>query len=77
MSLVKWIRKNERKLMATIVILIMVAFVGGSGLRWLMNRRAGGNKVVGTFCQGGKITPISRQQARAELEILERLESRY
>jgi len=70
MNLVKWIRKNERKLMAVVVILIMVAFVGGSGLRWLLNRSKGGNMTIATYGDGDKLTPRQRSFARQELEVL-------
>lgn len=45
MNAVKWIRKNERKLMAWLVILIMISFVGGYGLQqFLMYIGQGGVK---------------------------------
>ena len=35
MNIVKWMRKNNRKIMAFVVIFIMVAFVGGYALQLL------------------------------------------
>ncbi|MHC4497544.1 MAG: hypothetical protein ACYS21_00355 [Planctomycetota bacterium] len=32
MNLVKWFRKNDKKIMAVVVIGLMIAFVGGSAL---------------------------------------------
>jgi len=46
MHLVKWIRKNERKLMAVVVILIMIAFVGGTALQQLLKHMGGGNRAA-------------------------------
>jgi hypothetical protein len=72
MSLVKVIRKNERKIMGVVVALIMVAFVGAAGLRGCQNRQSGMNKTIGTYLNG-KVTPAIRSQARSEMEILARL----
>ena len=72
MSLVKLIRKNERKIMGVVVALIMVAFVGAAGLRGCQNRQSGLNRTIGTYLDG-KVTPAIRSQARSEMEILGRL----
>jgi len=37
-SVVKWIRKKQRKLMAFVVIFIMIAFVGGTAFQQIMSR---------------------------------------
>jgi len=37
MNLVKWLRKNNMKVMAVVVIVLMVAFVGGSALNYLLS----------------------------------------
>ena len=72
MHFVKWIRKNERKIMAWVVILIMISFVGGYGLQqFLMYLGQGGSKrVIATYDDGRKIRAIAFQQAQNELEIL-------
>ena len=36
MSLVKWFRKNNTKIMAVVVIVLMVGFIGGSALTSLL-----------------------------------------
>lgn len=75
MHIVKWIRKNERKLMAWLVILIMISFVGGYGLQqFLMYLGKGGAKhVVAVYGDGKKIRAYEVQQAQQELEILKML----
>ncbi len=75
MHIIKWIRKNERKLMAWLVILIMISFVGGYGLQqFLMYLGQGGAKhVVAVYGDGKKIRAIEVQEAQEELEILKML----
>ena len=75
MNAVKWIRKNERKLMAWLVILIMISFVGGYGLQqFLMYIGQGGVKqVIATYGDGQKIRAGEVQAAQNELEILKML----
>jgi hypothetical protein len=75
MHIVKWIRKNERKIMAWVVILIMISFVGGYGLQqFLMYIGQGGSRqVVATYSDGKKIRAIDFQNAQNELEILRML----
>lgn len=75
MNAVKWIRKNERKLMAWLVILIMISFVGGYGLQqFLMYIGQGGAKqVIATYGDGQKIRAGDVQAAQNELEILKML----
>lgn len=75
MHLVKWIRKNERQIMAWVVILIMISFVGGYGFQQLMENigRGGSKRVVATYDDGQKIRAINFQQAQNELEILRSL----
>lgn len=75
MHIVKWIRKNERKLMAWLVILIMISFVGGYGLQqFLMYTGQGGAKrVVAVYGDGQKIREYQIQQAQQELDVLKML----
>ena len=40
MSLVRWFRKNKRKVMAVVVIVLMFGFVGGSYLQYLGRQAA-------------------------------------
>ena len=70
MSLIRWFRKYNRKIMAVVVIVIMVAFIGGSYIRNLGQRRSGLHKTVAYFGDNEKITNYDLALARRELEIL-------
>jgi len=70
MSLIRWFRKYNRKLMAVVVIVIMFAFIGGSYIRHLGQRRSGLHKTVAYFGDNEKITNYDLSLARRELEIL-------
>ena len=70
MNLVKWLRKNNKKIMAIVVIVIMFGFVGGSALQQLLQRRTGIHKTVAYFADNRKITNYDLFQARQELDIL-------
>jgi hypothetical protein len=74
MNLVKWFRKNNTKVMAIVVIVLMIGFVGGSSLTYLLRGSGGANKAIAYFGPGKhKITPNSRGQAGQELEMLQSL----
>ncbi|AQT68389.1 hypothetical protein STSP2_01549 [Anaerohalosphaera lusitana] len=73
MNLIKWIRKNERKLMAIFVIVIMIAFVGGYALTQILSRIGGGNRAVATYQDGEKITQMEMRVAQSELDLLRML----
>ena len=64
MNLVKWFRKNNTKVMAVVVIVLMVGFIGGSSLTMLLRGSGGADEVIGTFVGKGTITPRSRQDAK-------------
>ena len=74
MNLVKWFRKNNKKLMAVVVIVIMVGFMGGAYLRQLGLKRTGLHKTVAYFGLKGEITNNDLTLARRELEILKMLQ---
>ncbi len=72
MHLVKWIRKNERKIMTFVVIFIMIAFVGGAAFQQIM-RRLGPNPAKETtayYYEDGKITRNDINRAQTELNVL-------
>jgi hypothetical protein len=69
-SVVKWIRKNQRKLMAFVVIFIMIAFVGGTAFQQIMSRIGAGGGTVAYFGEKDKITSADFLQARSDLEVL-------
>jgi len=70
---IKWIRKNERKIMTVVVILIMIAFIGGSALQQFMSRINPDKKAVAFYGQKGKIAPRDLRAAQSELEVLKAL----
>jgi len=73
MHLVKWIRKNQRKLMAFVVIFIMVAFVGGAAFQQLMSRIGAGGRTVAYFGEKDKIAGTDILQAQSDLNVLRML----
>ena len=70
MNLVKWLRKNNKKVMAVVVVVIMLGFVGGTYLQQLGQRRAVQHETVAYFADNKKITNYDLALARQELEIL-------
>ena len=70
MNPIKWLRKNERKVMTVVVILIMIAFIGGTALQQLMSRVDPMKKTVAFYGQENKITPMDLRAAQSELEVL-------
>ncbi len=70
MSLVKWIRKNERKLMAALLVLIMIAFVGGVALQEILKRLGAGSQVVARFGEDGQIGQRDLFEAKNDLMVL-------
>ncbi len=74
MGLVKWFRKNNAKLMAIVVIILMIAFIGGSSLTYLLQPKGSGLKATfATMGNGQKITNADYRQAEREMEILKNL----
>jgi len=72
-SVVKWIRKNQRKLMAFVVILIMIAFVGGTAFQQIMKRIGAGSRTIAHFGEKGKIAGTDILQAQSDLGVLRML----
>ncbi len=70
MNLVKWFRKNKTKILAVVVIVLMVGFIGGSSLTFLLRGSGGIHKAVAHYGQRKKITHYDRMMAGQELEIL-------
>jgi len=75
MNLVKWFRKNNKKVMAVVVIGIMFIFIGGGTLLEQFSRRATGlHKTIAYFGDNIKITNSDIYvQAPRELDILRML----
>jgi hypothetical protein len=74
MNLVKWLRKNNKKVMAIVVIVIMFMFIGGDYLQWI-GQRGTRRQTVAYFLDNSKITNDDLTVARRELEILKILQS--
>ncbi|MBN1456834.1 MAG: hypothetical protein JW912_03175 [Sedimentisphaerales bacterium] len=74
MHFVKWIRKNQRKLITAIGIMIMVAFVGGQAFQYLMSHfRLGANTAVYLYYENSKISSKTINEARNKLDVLQAL----
>jgi hypothetical protein len=73
MSLVRWLRKNNKKIMAVVVIVIMVGFIGGSYIQQLSRRAATGRQTVAYFADDQPITNYDLAMARRGLEVLKML----
>jgi len=72
MNLVKWFRKNNKKVMAVVVIVLMIGFIGGSSISYIFQGHGGRDKAV-AFYGKHKINYYDREEARQELELLMRL----
>ena len=75
MNLVKWLRKNNTKAMAVVVIFIFVGFVGEAYFTQLSRRRTDQRKTIAYFADNRKITNYDLALARQELEILKLLQA--
>jgi hypothetical protein len=72
MNLVKWFRKNNKKVMAVVVIFIMFSFIGGGTLLQQLSKR-GRVGALAQFGEKNEITDYDLLLARRELEILSML----
>ena len=71
MSLVRWFRKNNKKIMAVVVIVLLIGFIGGSYISRLGQRKSSGlGKTVALFADGKKITNYDLAMAHRDLEVL-------
>ena len=76
MSLVKWIRKNNRKIMVFVVIFCMIAFVVGyTGLQIISSVFDPGRQAVAHYNDGQKMRINDLRAAQNELSILRMLRS--
>lgn len=74
MHLVKWIRKNNRKIMVFVVIFCMASFVIGSfGIKLIVGLFGGNNQLIGTYDSKQKIKSPDYIQAQNELGTLRML----
>jgi hypothetical protein len=72
-----WFRKNNKKLMAVVVIGLMIVFTIDPIMRYLSYRRGGGHKAFATYYDNKKITQNDRIFAQKQLEILKELKIDY
>ncbi len=70
MSLVKWFRKNNKKVMAVVVIGCMAGFVGGSYLSYLGRSGPSPRDTWAYFLDGKKISRSDLQLANQQIDIL-------
>ncbi len=71
MNLVKWFRKNRTKVMAIVVIVLLIGFIGGSALSYLLSPETTiRRKPVAYFGDKRKITNYDLAWAGRELDIL-------
>jgi hypothetical protein len=73
MNLVKWFRKNRTKVMAVVVIVIMIGFIGGTALSYLLRSSTGMHQTIAYFADKRKITNYDRYIAQQELDTLRML----
>ncbi len=77
MNLVKWFRKNNKKVMAVVVIVLMIGFVGGSALTSLLQGNRGMGEAVARLGKNVKVTNQDLHLANQELEMLKMLRIDY
>jgi len=77
MNLVKWFRKNNKKVMAVVVIVLMIGFVGGSALTGLLERNSGMGEAVAHLGKNVRVTNNDLFLANRELEMLKTLRIDY
>jgi hypothetical protein len=72
MTPIKWLRKNNRKVMAVVVVFIMISFVLGAALNRLAGNLGGRSPedAVWLFDEKGQISSNMQSQAEAELSVL-------
>ncbi len=73
MNLVKWFRKNNKKVMAVVVIVIMIGFIGGSALTTLLQRSNRMRDVIAHMRDRVKVRGDDISAAARELDILKML----
>ncbi len=75
MSFIRWMRKNNTKIMAVVVIILMIAFVGGSSLSYLLQPKGYAGRTVATIGGNIKVKGYDLQVANRDLEILRMLKA--
>ncbi len=75
MNLVKWFRKNNTKVMAVVVCIIMIGFIGGAYLQQLAKRQSGRYDTVAYYLGDREILRNDLAIAQNELELLRALQA--
>ncbi len=75
MSLVKWLRKNNKKIMAVFVVFIMVSFLGVGQLLKLLSNTSGQKETIARFGHKQEISRMDMYNARQDLEMLQALKA--
>ncbi|OXU15200.1 hypothetical protein [Sedimentisphaera salicampi] len=70
MNIVRLFKKRRHTIMVWLLVLIMIAFLGGTALQQVLSARGPSNKVVATFDDGTEIRAKDRVSAANELEVL-------
>jgi len=74
MNLIKWFRKNQTKIMAVVVVILLVGFIGGTALQQILGQIGRGrNKVIAYYDENRKITAFDYERSYRELQILRML----
>jgi len=70
MNLMKWFRKNNKKIMAIVVVVIMIGFIAGPTMRYFTRGRTGWHEAVAYYADNKKIARDDAISAHQELEVL-------
>ncbi len=77
MSLIRTFRKKKDKIIITCLVIIIIAFVGGSALQQVLLRLGHANDVIATFDDGKKIKQSDMNVAENQLKVLELLGAKH
>ncbi|AQQ10419.1 hypothetical protein L21SP3_02251 [Sedimentisphaera cyanobacteriorum] len=70
MNIVRLFKKRRHTIMVWLLVLIMIAFLGGTALQQVLSSRGPSRKVVAVFADGTEIRAKDRVAAANELEVL-------
>ncbi len=73
MSFVKWLRKNNKKIMAVVVIVLMIGFVGGSYIQQFARRTGRPGETIAYYGVKNKIIHNELLQGQQEPQSLQAL----
>jgi len=74
MNLIKWFRKNQTKIMAVVVVILLIGFIGGAALQQILEQIGGGrNRVIAYYDENRKITVSDYERSYREMQVLQML----